>query len=486
MEPNTPNPPANPAGMPPQIPPPPNTRHIKKILFPVIIFIVFLLIIAGINILNKLQQTDVVKTPTGKTTISISVTLPPEPNPKFELLTTLPPVDPNLYYNIPLEPQKSLIYSIEKYAYSASRSSTIVNNGKSGKTYQEIDSLTPSPDGKHIAYIAKADDKEFVVLDGVEGKKYDDIKNLTFSPDSRHIAYAAGEDKYYQPDNPDKPISGSYKTKTMFVVLDTAEGKKYDGVFVGSNFYTNYNPVFSRDSKKITYSALSNGKNIIAADNNELADYESQQYPQFIGNTYDLIYTASENGKEFLVVAGRRQPSHDGIFATDKFPYFIGNDSSQIVYEAVDNNVRSVILNMVSYPVTSGVLDDLAFSTSGTYTAYYTGTINNKDLYVNGQKVTTVQSDAELNVSSPLFSPDEQLLVYSDYDRGKENAALHIYSPSSLQKIADLPLPGFSAIGPLKFSEDSKSLYFKGIKGRDIFFITVDLPRLTHSGINQR
>jgi hypothetical protein len=83
-----------------------------------------------------------------------------------------------------------------------------------------VESLTVSPDSKHLAYVARRGEKLFVVVDGKEGKEYDGIGagTLIFSPDSKHLAYVA--------------IRGEKR----FVVVDGKEGKEYDFFLCGSKF----------------------------------------------------------------------------------------------------------------------------------------------------------------------------------------------------------------------------------------------------------
>lgn len=439
----------------------------KKNVLPVVLGILALLLVVGAGgyfLITKPFQTKNTKNTT-------------ESNPNIEILATLPPENPRVLYNVLFDSySRTAVYGVNKDYGTASSSATVVVGDKSGKIYSEINGLTISPNGKRVAYIAKQNDKEFVVVDGVEGKKYDYVKNLRFSPDSNHIAYAAGEGKFFQPDS---QFSGNEVTKTMVIVIDTTERKKYEGTGVGVNVLQTYDPFFSKDGTKITYGAMINGKNIIVIDDKEFSEYASSQYPQFIGNTYDLVYFASENNKDFLVVAGQKKSSQDSISDITGWPYYIGKDATQIAYDT-----GSVVVNDSSYPISSGVLQDLAFNNSGKYVAYYTGTWMSKDLFVNGKKVGTVQPDRDTTVNTPLFSPDERFLVYSEYSQKEQNAAIHIYSPESLQKIVDLPLPGFKAVGKMKFSDDGKSLFFKGWQGRNIVFVTVDVDKLIKGKAN--
>ncbi len=399
-----------------------------------------------------------------------------EPNPKIKILATLPPEDPHILYNIILDPyDNTLAYSINKNQDTASSSSTIEINGKIGKTYDQIDNLLVSPDGKRVAFVATKNKKVFVVVDGVEGKEYEFIKNLKFSPDSRHIAYCVGEGIYFYRDS---QYSGADKAKTMFIVTDNIEGKKYEGTYAGANTTESYNPSFSRDGKEITYTAIKNGNNIIVVNNKEFSEFTDQNYSQFIDNSYNVVYFAQDNNKDFLVVAGEKKQPYDYISSILGGAIYLGKDASQIAYEATDNKISSVVVNGVSYPITTGVLQDFAFSGSGKYFAYYVGTWMRKDLYINGNLYGNVQPDATTLISSPLFSPNEKLLIYTETHQKEQNATIHIFSTDSFKKIIDFPLPGYKTIGLVKFSDDSKYIYFKAWHNRNIEFVTLNIEKL--------
>lgn len=462
----------------------------QKGIFLIALGIVFIVLVAGVAAYYFVTNNGNKNTNKSTTELNSNNGIPTnknsqnalESNPKIEILATLPTEDPYILYNVLFDPFSHIaVYSIDKDQHTATSSSTIAINGKSGKTYSGNNYLTISPDGKRVAYVAKQYDKEFVVIDGVEGKKYDYIKNLKFSPDGQHVVYAAGEGKYFQPDS---QVSGNYMVKTMFIVTDNTEGKKYGGTYVEVNIGQTYDPFFSKDGKKVTYTAIKNGKNIIVVDDKELSNYLNQQYPQFIGNTYDLIYLVSENNKYFLVVAGQKKTTHDYISDINDMPYYIGKDASQIAYEATDKDIRTAIVNDLSYPIPSGVLQDIAFSSSGKYVSYYTGTWISKDLYVNGKLYGNIQPNGTLITSSPLFSPNEQILVYSQYSRNGQNATIQILSVSPLKKITEIPMSKFKAVGLMKFSDDSKYIYFKGWQDRKIVFVTLNVDQLIKGKIN--
>jgi len=53
------------------------------------------------------------------------------------------------------------------------------------------DTITASPDAKHIAYVADTGVDQYIVADGREGIKYGQVISPIYSPDSKHLAYRA-------------------------------------------------------------------------------------------------------------------------------------------------------------------------------------------------------------------------------------------------------------------------------------------------------
>lgn len=389
-----------------------------------------------------------------------------------QVLATLPPENPQILYTIVSDPENlTVAYTIDAYTDTASGSSTVVFNNRAEKKYPQTSDLIVSPDGKHAAYIVTDGNKQFVVWDGAEGKRYDYIKNLKFSPDSHHVAYAAGDNKHLVPDG---RFVAFDETSTFFIVVDTAEGKKYDGYYAGTNLPDNYDPFFSWDGTKVTYGAIKSGKNIVVDDTQELSGYISQQYPKFIGNSYDIAYIAYDGKRAFAVVADQKQSPHDyiGTAYTDRPMIYVGKDASQIAYEANDNNISSVIANDMSYPI-SGALSNLVFSKSGKYVAYFLGS----ELFINGKDISISPPFINPLVGDLVISPDEKVLAYSMSDQVNHSVLIRLYATET-SKSYYFRLPDYKGTGALKFSSDSGSIYFKAVKNRNIIFVTLNVNQI--------
>jgi Tol biopolymer transport system component len=130
----------------------------------------------------------------------------------------------------------------------------VVIDGKQGKAYDYIWSLTFSPDSQRVAWHAQADGKHFIVVDGEEKERWDNIDSgPVFGPDSHQIAYAArvGASVHLVVDGKDrKTDSKNYKQiggllfspdgrrvafmaddgAKQFVVVDESQGKPYGAI----------------------------------------------------------------------------------------------------------------------------------------------------------------------------------------------------------------------------------------------------------------
>lgn len=69
--------------------------------------------------------------------------------------------------------------------------SRVVHNGRAGRAYAAVGTVSLSLDGRRIAYGADVGGEWRMVVDGKEGDAYRALGDPVFSPDGRHLAYKA-------------------------------------------------------------------------------------------------------------------------------------------------------------------------------------------------------------------------------------------------------------------------------------------------------
>ncbi len=193
--------------------------------------------------------------------------------------------------------------------------------------------LTYSPDGKRIAYVARrevpevVDDKTvmgekcFVAANRESGKEYEKIKGKPiFSPDSQRVAYTAK------------------KSASEVVVVDDKENKEYGEVDEESL-------VFSPDSKRLAYRAKRGDKYVVVLDGKEGKEYSHVAGLAFTPDGKHLVYEAQLPKDGFVVVDEREGRRFDIIYGTyrrgilfdapKKFHYFAGVGKKVYLVEEV-------------------------------------------------------------------------------------------------------------------------------------------------------
>jgi len=166
------------------------------------------------------------------------------------------------------------------------------------------ESFKASPDGRRVAYVAKAGNKMFVVVDGKEEKRYDGIGkgSLIFSPDSKRVAYVAkSADKW-------------------FVVVDGKEEKEYDSISMFSRLKdvgVKGSVIFSPDGKRVAYWTEAKTKAgsvlCVVVDGKEEKQYDGIGSPIFSPDSKRVAYVAKLGNMEFVVVDGKEGKRYDEI-----------------------------------------------------------------------------------------------------------------------------------------------------------------------------
>jgi hypothetical protein len=126
--------------------------------------------------------------------------------------------------------------------------------------------LSPSPDGRHLAFVRVEGHEQRLVVDGVQGSPYREVGPPVFSRDGRVASTVREGKKVFIEVRPDGSRQGPYREagsivfspdgrrlahiagdgRKSFVVVDGAEGARYDAVLP---------PLFSSDSAHAAYFA---------------------------------------------------------------------------------------------------------------------------------------------------------------------------------------------------------------------------------------
>ena len=282
----------------------------------------------------------------------------------------------------------------------------VVADGKEGKSYDGIDSLTFSPDGQRLAYFAKQGGRSFLVVDNEEGE---DIKNvhtrdfLTFSPDSKRIAYRAigvyeGHQLFKVYVVVDRKISQPYIISYRERLLPTKRepfAPIGGGMFLYKVSYTKLEapsylsiPIFSPDSKKIAYCAMKRHvkENPEGSNNTEnefyyrfhyvIDDVEGKAYdnistmPVFSPDSSKIAYAAAKGKQWHIVVNGEEGNKYNSV----QGPIF-SPDSESLAYKvqpATDFDLWMPVVNGKEIPRLGISIGNMKFSEDGNIFSYQT------------------------------------------------------------------------------------------------------------------
>ena len=281
----------------------------------------------------------------------------------------------------------------------------VVVDGKAGKIYDGIGngSLQFSPNGRRVAYAAIQGDQWLVVVDGRESKSYDFVGNIAFSPDSQLIAYLAG--------------TGD----TLRIVVDGNVGElipveicEVSGIF------------FSPNGRRIAY-ILRQGvcglttKDQVVVDGQASALFDSVidltfNKVSFSPDSKHIAYVASVQTEEALkvqvVLDGEGGTLYDKIHSLTFSP-----DSQHFAYIAQEGNqIRVVVDGEEDLAKYSIIEDTLIFSPESQHLAYIALAGDQRVVIIDGKEGKSYPS---IGASTLLFSPDSQRVGYIAGEKDK-------------------------------------------------------------------
>src|SRR5213076_2949153 len=108
---------------------------------------------------------------------------------------------------------------------------SVVSNGKSGDSYDDISDLRMSQDGGTVAYLAFQDRRGFVVVNGRKGELFPSVRSLSLSPNGSTVKYVARTEG-----------------NTCRLVVGDRKGEEFDEIEESGG-------LFSPDGKMVAYRA---------------------------------------------------------------------------------------------------------------------------------------------------------------------------------------------------------------------------------------
>ena len=332
------------------------------------------------------------------------------------------------------------------YAARVKEGVHVVHNGKSGKSYREVDehTLTVSPDGLRVAYCAKAGDKWLVVVDGKESGPFEDKGRPVFSPDSRHVAFEAqiGTLWHVFVDNAKSDGVVSYFDTPLFsadssrVVRreNTKEGATYRMVFTDLSFNDPFIAVFqtlnnkvSADLSRIAVIDRQEGKyqvkliNIVQPEKIEAgALYDEVREIAFSSDAQQVAYVAKRGSGFFLVFDGKEEAIPEGEYPWPPVIRPDGKGAGLVIVGGKGAFMHQAFFDDgIRTPARYKECADLTYSSDGKSHAYV-AIRNERFLIVTNGKEGPMFD----RVISPQFSPDGKQLVYRARQDGKRFVVL--------------------------------------------------------------
>ena len=235
----------------------------------------------------------------------------------------------------------------QHYAYAASRDYTgdiqflVVTDGKAGRFYDFITSVTYTPDGAHLLYLAfdRSRWKTFLVRDGEEVAAYEMLSDvdIRFGPDGKRMYFRLrplGEEKSqeavvvdgrtfsydnildveFSPDGRRFVLKGQ-RGRGWVMVVDGVESEVYEpdgekGELVWSR---DGRLAFSKDGGRMAYVGRRGGKDFVILDGEAGAKYDAIANLGFTPDGRHVVYTARRAGKSLVVVDGVESREYDAF-----------------------------------------------------------------------------------------------------------------------------------------------------------------------------
>ncbi|MFP4446598.1 MAG: hypothetical protein ACLFPD_10185 [Desulfosudaceae bacterium] len=317
-------------------------------------------------------------------------------------------------------------------------------DGVAETTYEGVTRQSPffSPQKNRLAFIAQEDEKMFAVIDGKPQGKYAQVGTFTFAPDGSRFAYRVENEEGEQ-----------------FVIIDKKKGPDFP---VGVT--PEIGIIFSPDSRHVAYVGINeNGSHILVRDHKKIDGYDKISDIRFSPDSKHIAAICKEKDRWMVVKDGRKGDPYQQVGNLRFSP-----DAKHIAYTAKKNNKMIIVLDQKELDEGKGAISPV-FSPDGRRFAYITIDAEEKCRYViDGKKGMTIGRPGRL-----IFSHDSSRVAYGAWIGGKW------YIISDGQKG-----PAFEKILFFSFSPYSSDLVYGGKKeDGQACIVTNDQPGKTYQAV---
>lgn len=325
-----------------------------------------------------------------------------------KLLATIPS-DYNVEdYEIEFSPDGSRVAYIAK-KQGASKE-FVVSDGKPGKEYDQIRSLTFSVDSGRIAYLAKDGTNTLIVVNGEEKMidyGFDDVRLLTINPNNNGVEYLvkSGNRSYIvvgdkRKDSAYDEIDGfGYTLNGNLVCLAKNSGSEARALLINDKVVAESRDIdvdLSPDGKTIVYAVEEkNKKSYIVIGDKKLEGYDRIRRPIYSPGGGGYLVVASKDGKDYLIKNGKEEPMPDDLKGKNLIA--MSADGSRIAYEESDaGKYRIVVGDKRSETFDLIMSRSVVFSPDGSKLAFVANATKTSPAPATG--TTSVPSTKSVNV----------------------------------------------------------------------------------------
>jgi Tol biopolymer transport system component len=260
-----------------------------------------------------------------------------------------------------------------------------------GKLYDAvfINSVRITPDRKHIAYLARDGDRQFVVVDHREEPAFEQIQydTIQLSNDGARVAYHVRGSEWI------------------------ADGKKLPE----STFLRDL--TFSPDGKRLAYDVTGDkGESRLYLDGKVVASYKTKSLSRltFSPDSKHLLYVLRHGRKCSVVIAGRTGPSFDQIkwnYPGWEQAFFFGPHNKRVVYVGRQEGKDVLVVDETpGEPLEHNQILGIKFSPDGKQVAAMVGRARKKWFVMVNAERTTPRGHVLFRTIT--FSPDSRYLAY--------------------------------------------------------------------------